>query len=148
MRNEWKIVFKDTKMKHGPWLSIKNLKNHFGNYFNYRHFSEWIWDLKTSKMEFIGLLHHNPARIYLHKVNNSNTRSELCSKLTIKTLERLNYVVLVKLTSKIFYIFFYIVFFCWFWTSKCLLEKRSISDVIQILKIRPLFLIGYLESAS
>ena len=106
--NEWQIVFKDTKMKHGPWLSIKNLKNHVGHYLNYRHFSEWIWDLKTFKIEFIGLLHHNPARIYLLKVNNSNTRtwSELCSKLTIKTLERLNDIVLVLLTSKMFYILF------------------------------------------
>ena len=72
-------------------------------------FQRWIWDTKTSKMEFIGLLHHNPARIYLVRVNNGKTRtwSELCSKLTIKTLERLDDVVLVLLTSKIFYILFY-----------------------------------------
>ena len=74
-------------------------------------FQRCICDPKISGMEFIGLLHHNQPRIYVLKVSNRNTRSwsELCSKLTIKTLERVNDVVLVLLTSKIFNILFYSV---------------------------------------
>ena len=41
----------------------------------------------------------DPANIYLVKVNNRNTteRCEMCSKITIKTLDRFNDVVLVSL---------------------------------------------------
>ena len=44
-------------MKHGPWLSTKNLKNRFGNYFNYQKFLEVDWDPKTPMMEFNVALH-------------------------------------------------------------------------------------------
>ena len=50
-----------------------------------------------------------PADIYLSKVCNRNTikRCDICSKLTIKTPKRRNYVILVPLllTLDIFYTF-------------------------------------------
>ena len=44
----------------------------------------------TFTLRFLYELKHNPAGIYLLKVNNRNTRArcEICSKLTINTPER------------------------------------------------------------
>ena len=100
------------KTKHDPWLSNQSLKNRFRNYI-ITIFQRWIWDPKTPGIELIVVLHRSPVGIYLLKVHNRNTRTwcELCSKLTIKTPERLNEVILVSLllTSKIFYTLFYSV---------------------------------------
>ena len=53
-----------------------------------------------------------PAKIYLLKDSNKNTRKrcEICSKLTVKTLEQLIDVILVflLLTLNIFHTFFYV----------------------------------------
>ena len=57
----------------------------------------WIIILKFAKRQLL------PFGIYMFKVNNRNarTRCEICSKLTIKTLERHRY------------------FYCKPWTGKC-----------------------------
>ena len=59
---------------------------------------------------FCKIMSKNPSNIYLHKFSNRNTRKrgEICSKLTIKTPERRQYVVLLflLLTSNIFQTFF------------------------------------------
>ena len=70
----------------------------------------------------------NPVNICLFKVNdkNSRKRSEICSKLTIKTPERcqndVSGVVLIflLLTLNMFHTSFQ-CFFCWLRTSKCFL---------------------------
>ena len=54
-------------------------------------------------------MNESPANIYLFKVNNRNTkkRCELCSKLTMNTLERLHVIlVFLLLTLNIFTPFF------------------------------------------
>ena len=50
----------------------------------------------------------NPAGIYLFKVNNRNTRTrcEICSKLTIKTPERRQWLASLLLTLNIFHTLF------------------------------------------
>ena len=53
---------------------------------------DWITscDVSTSNSCYLNMFSDFPAGIYLLKVNNRNTRikCEICSKLTIKTLER------------------------------------------------------------
>ena len=80
------------------------------------------------------LLYHQSnfqTNIYYFKVNkrNSRKRCEICSKLTIKTLEqgqwRHSDVFIVNF-EYIFQPIFY-CFFCWFWTSECLLGYFLIS---------------------
>ena len=71
-----------------------------------------------------------PVIIYLFKVTNRNTgkRCEICSRLTIKTLQRVIDVVLVflLLTLNIFPALFY-CFYLWLWASKCELGNKMFS---------------------
>ena len=72
----------------------------------------------------------NPAIFYLFNVNNRNTRKRyICSKLTIKTPERRQWcqwrLLVLLLTLKISHILFW-GFYCWLWTSKCLLGSHFI----------------------
>ena len=64
----------------------------------------------------------SPARIYLFKVSNGNTRTvcEICSNLTIRTAERLRWRRCSVFVGNfdIFHILFW-CFHCWLWTSKC-----------------------------
>ena len=68
-----------------------------------------------------------PNEIYLLKVNKRNARTwcELCSKLTIKTLEGFNDVVLVIFVIANFGDILHLALFCYFWTSKCPLLSFS-----------------------
>ena len=70
---------------------------------------------------------NEPANIYLFKFNNRNTRKKckICSKLTIKTLERGQWrrsgaLICIVFNLYVFHIFFY-CFYCWLWTSNYLL---------------------------
>ena len=66
------------------------LRIHFMKYHNFTLFSGVanVW-ISTVSTEF-RVIHSDPADIYLLKVNNGNTRArfEICSELTIKTLEQ------------------------------------------------------------
>ena len=64
------------------------------------------------------ILRENPDGIYLFKINNGNTRAmcEICSKLTINTPERRQWL----LNLNRFYTML-CCFHCWQWTSKYLL---------------------------
>ena len=71
----------------------------------------WPWDYYNS---------HNPANIYLFKVNNGSTRTmcEVCSKVTTKTP-----VSLLKILKRFHTLLS--CFHCWLWISNCLLEKLN-----------------------
>ena len=110
------------------WRLKQNLNRHFPNTKNkiclwfilqlfFHKFGRWlslfilIHQTKSSRGNR-GKTHCDrsyPAYIYLLKVNKKNTRKrcEICSKLTIKTPERRQWLVLVfLLTLNIFHIFF------------------------------------------
>ena len=79
----------------------------------------------------------SPARIYLFKVNNRNTRKiyEICSKLTINTLEQRHWQrsgVLLSTLNR-----FHTLFWCFHWwlrTSKCRLGVYKSSSPVVFLK--------------
>ena len=73
--------------------------------------------------------------VYLFKVNNVNTRTtvEICSKLRIKTPERLQWLccdVFIVKFEQITHID--LVFHCWFWTTKCRFCYFSVSLLLDL----------------
>ena len=90
----------------------------------------WIslWCHQSLVGKYLFKIKSNPANNYLFKVNNRNTGKmyEICSKLTIKILERSSFidvvvievvVVFLLLTLNIFHLFFQF-FYYWLWPSK------------------------------
>ena len=77
----------------------------------------------------------NLANIYLFKVNNRNStkRCEICSKLTIKIPKRRQ-----RCCSGIFIVKFehithlFLCFYCWFWTSRCLLGDVVLVSLLSL----------------
>ena len=78
-------------------------------------YSVRIRSVALSEVFFFNII-SNPANIYMFKVNNESTRSicEICSKLTIKTPNKVNGAILVSLllTLNICHTFFW-CFHCW-----------------------------------
>ena len=70
-------------------LHMRNVLCRFSNFYPFQDNAPFIYFLKTAMFRFSNIF-RVPADIYMHKVNNRNTRTRCkeCSKLTIKTSER------------------------------------------------------------
>ena len=83
-------------------------------FFSLQKFQAWFYTSNRTS-----------PNIYLFKVNNRNTRKRLgiCSKLTIKTPERLRRRSSVFIGNFEHISHLFIVFYCWLWTRKCKLRS-------------------------
>ena len=87
-------------------------------------------------MVMIFLVPIHPTGIYLFKVNNGNIRTirETCSKLIIKTPDRINYVTDVVLASLMLTLNRIYTFF-WYFHLLCLIVKfRKLAELTYISK--------------